>query len=103
MDRSKAKPVAKTESESNMDDVMAIFGDQSLVGAVTRVSDGIGEHSATLAAVQQKMDGKILWVIDSDATDHVCKDWSAIVRSSHVHRLCTTRPPVTTLFQKRRV
>lgn len=77
MDRSKAKPVAKIESESNMDDVMALFGDESLVGAVTRVSDGIEEHRAMLAAVQQTMAGKILWVIDSGATDHVCKDRSA--------------------------
>lgn len=74
MDRSKPKPVAKAESKSNVDEVMAIFGDESLVGAVTRVSDGIEEHSAMLAAVQQKIDGKILWVID---TDHVCKDRSA--------------------------
>jgi hypothetical protein len=77
MDRSKPKPVAKAESESNVDEVMAIFGDESLVSAVTRVADGIEEHSAMLAAVQQKMDGKILWVIDSGVTDHVCKDRSA--------------------------
>jgi hypothetical protein len=77
MDRSKAKPTAKIESDSKMDDVMALFGDESLVGAVTRVSDGIEEHSAMLAAVQQKMAGKILWVIDSGATVHVCKDCPA--------------------------
>lgn len=56
---------------------MALFGHDSLIGAVTRVSSGIVEQGAMLAAVQQKMDGKILGVIDSGARDHVCKDRSA--------------------------
>jgi hypothetical protein len=47
--------------------------------SVTTLSclDGIKEHGAVLATVQQRMDGKVLWVIDSGATDHVCNDRSA--------------------------
>jgi hypothetical protein len=77
VDRRKAKSVAKDESGSNMDDMMALFGEDPLVGAVTCVSDRNKEHGAVLATVQQRMDGKVLWVIDSGATDHVCNDRSA--------------------------
>ncbi|KAI5453545.1 hypothetical protein NCC49_005371, partial [Naganishia albida] len=70
-DRGKAKPVAKDKSGSNMDDIMALSGEESLIGAVTRVPDDIKEHGAILSTVQDKTDGKILWIIDSGATAHV--------------------------------
>ena len=51
MSRGKAKPAAKAETESTMEDVMAIFGDESLVGAITRVSETVTEHGAVLASM----------------------------------------------------
>ena len=77
MDRSKPKIAAKLEKDSEIDDVLALFGEESLVGAVTRLSDAIEEHGPMLAAVQSQLPGKILWIIDSGAMDHVCKDRSA--------------------------
>lgn len=74
MGHGKVKPAAKAETGSTMDDVMAISGDESLVGAITRVSETVTEHGAVLASMQKRLPGQILWVIDSGATDHVCND-----------------------------
>ncbi|KAJ9093745.1 hypothetical protein QFC21_006342 [Naganishia friedmannii] len=56
---------------------MALFRERSLVGAVIIVLDSYEEHGAVLAALRVRNQGRILWNIDSGATDHVCNDGDA--------------------------
>ena len=62
--RPKARALATAQSESGNDTsivyVTALISDDSLIGAVARVSCGIGEHDTLLAAVQQQLHGNIL-------------------------------------------
>jgi hypothetical protein len=76
-DRFTAKAEAKPKADAATEEVMALFGEDSLVGAVTRALDPYEEHRAVLAAMQQRYEGKIVWIIDSGATDHVCNDREA--------------------------
>ncbi|KAJ9111765.1 hypothetical protein QFC22_006424 [Naganishia vaughanmartiniae] len=76
-DRYMVKPEAKPGTETTTEEIMALFGKDSLVGTVTRVLDPYEEHGAVLAALRHRHQGKILWIIDSGATDHVCSDREA--------------------------